>query len=724
MSLSARTLLEIDGVSDPLRITRLSGEERVHAPFRFEVTVLSRSHGEAPLILDAESILGSPALLTLQGDPPRKIYGVVSEVHAEPEGYRVVLTPPIAALADVVDYRVFLGTDVVTIAKALLVERGIDVEERISHAPERRPQCVQAWESSLHFLSRILAEEGILWMCETEGHRALVVLSDDPTGRTPMEGDEHLPFGGGEVAGLIGAESVYGTTLRRAVATERVTLSDFHFQHPRADPTASAGKGSLEHYEPLAGALTAEVTARLAAVRLGERTRESLTLSGRSNCSRLAAGRTFVLQGAPHAAEDRTWLVIALRHDARDFGAAESGLSHEITFTAVPADKPYRPKRSAAPMAGGLQMGNVTGSTGSEIHTEPHGRVKARLRWDRRGSDDDGASTWIRPVQPPLSGGFFLPRVGWEVLFGFGRTAADEPYLLGRLDNGAHVPAASLPAEKVRSAFGSRTSPGGGSRNLLRMDDAAGIEGFSLVASKDLNERTENDKGTTIAADESVTVGGNHTEIVGIQSAVGVLGTQSITVGGNRDMTTTGQLAIQAASESVSIGGARKFQVGGDMTTKCASLTRTVGGMKTELAIEEQNRHVSGAHTVAVGGSWAEVGGLSSLVSVLGASTLTAGGPMAVQTANYSLSASTITETYGAKSESAGGVRTFSAESSFSLHAGGALLMKGAAAVFEAGSIEISASGTTIKLGGGTITIDGKLDTAGGSLVTGDEKHE
>src|SRR6185369_15944190 len=106
----------------------------------------------------------------------------------------------------------------------------------------------------------------------------------------------------------------------------------------------------------------------------------------------------------------------------------------------------------------------------------------------------------------------------------------------------------------VRSAFGSRTTPGGGSQNLLRMDDAADVEGFAINASKDLNERTENDKGTTVAGSETVKVGGNHKEIVGIQQTIGVGGTQTLSVGGDRSMTTTGQLAILSASEVVSVG--------------------------------------------------------------------------------------------------------------------------------------------------------------------------
>lgn len=309
MSLSAHILLDIDGVSEPLRVTRLAGEERVHAPFRLELTVLARPHDDSPLSLDAEQLLGAPAFITFQDEPPRRVRGVVNELHAEGEGYRIVVVPPIAALADVIDYRVFLDVDAVSITRTLLSERGIEVEERLGGALEKRAQCVQAWESSLDFIGRILAEEGIAWHADTTADTSKVVLTDGSSGVGPIDGDDHLPFGAGEAAGLDGGPSVSAALLRRRATADRATLSDFDFERPRVDPTASAGDGPLEVYEPLAGTRTAGATARLAAVRLGELARQQWTLQGRSSCRRLAPGRTFVLDGAPHPAQNRTWLV-------------------------------------------------------------------------------------------------------------------------------------------------------------------------------------------------------------------------------------------------------------------------------------------------------------------------------------------------------------------------------------------------------------------------------
>jgi type VI secretion system secreted protein VgrG len=368
----------------------------------------------------------------------------------------------------------------------------------------------------------------------------------------------------------------------------------------------------------------------------------------------------------------------------------------------------------------------VVGPSGAEIHTDEAGRIKARFRWDRRSPEDDRASAWVRPLQPPLSGGFFLPRAGWEVLVGFMSEPAatgDTPIELGRLMNGTAPPAESLPAQKVRSSWGTLTTPGGGKQNQLRFDDAAGAEGLHVAASKDYNERTGNDKVVTVTSDETNTVGGNHINTVTLQQESLIKGAQTYSVGGDREVTTVGALGISAASEAVTVGGVRKFQVGGDFETKAASVSRIVGAAENVVAIVEANRHVTGASTIAVGATWAEVGGVSASTGVLGASTLTVAGPLSVRAANASINASVLTETYaGVYRGHAGGKLTLKAPT-IKLKAGGAFKAKGAHVFFKATrKIVVNAGGVTITITPGSIKVKGKLNGDATSVVTGKEE--
>jgi type VI secretion system secreted protein VgrG len=718
--------LTIDGCSARLRVTRIEGVERVHAPFRFEILAHAEHGDNGPLLPD--DLVGRAATIELAHESdPRLISGVVDGIDEIATGYRFIVASRVTALSDGSDHRVCIDQDAATIAESVLREHGIEVKRRLARTLPSRPQCVQAFESDLAFVTRILADEGILWHLEHDGRGECVVLTDNPGAYLPIVGAAELRLAEGEAAGLRGEESVIAAVVTRAVTHDKVSLGDYDFERPLVEQTVSDGEGPLERYEYPGGHQDPAAGRALAKVRREEAQARSVTLRARTTSRRLAPGATFKLTGAMRDELDGTWLVVELRHRGADHGAATADMArrYEAELVAVPVTVAHRPPRPQAPRLCGVQTATTAGPSGAEIHTEKHGRIKALLRWDRRGKQDDTCSAWVRPVQPPTSGGFFLPRAGWEVLLGFSHTSADEPYELGRMYNAEAPPPAGLPAKKMQSAFGTLTTPRGGSANQLGLDDAAGSEGMSVGASSNYNERTENDKGTTVKASDVHAIGANHKDIIGIAHSVTVDAAQTYTVGGSRDLTTVGTFSIDAASESVSVAGLRLFKVGGDYETHAGSLVRSVGALKAEVAIQEVNRHVTGASTVLVGGSWTEIGGLRSSTSVLGASTLTVGGPMSVKAKDYSLKASALKETYASRSVKAGGKRVEGFGGPAKYAVGGSMKMKGSQVFFKAAAkITIKASGVTITITPSAIKISGAFDSSEASIITGKDINE
>lgn len=728
MALDASFQLKIGGSEAAFRVLRVAGVERVHAPFRLEVTAQAVDGGGEPMALDAEALLGEAAELHLAHESAeRTLHGIVDEIDEIATGHRFVLVPRVAPLADGIGHRVFLAQDAVEIAEAVLKERSIDLEKRVSRSLARRPQCVQAFESDLAFVSRILAEEGILWHLEHDSGKDVVVFSDHAAAYPPIAGGEALALAEGEAAGLSGHESLFAVEVARSASTSKVTLRDHDFEKPLVDQTASEGDGPLERYEHPGGYTDPSIGKALARLRLEEAQGRRLVLRGKSSSRRLSPGSTFTISGAGRDEINGRWLVLELTHRGSDFGAAAApgGRRYEASFVAVPCAAPHRPARTPAPTLGGVQSATVTGPGGAEIHTEAHGRIKAHLRWDRLRPKDDTSSHWLRPVQPPTSGGFFLPRTGWEVLLGFQGASGDMPYEIGRLYNGEAPPPEGLPGQKVRSAFGTMTTPGGGSANLLRMDDAAGNEGLLINASRDYNERTENDKSTTVKVNDVHTIGANHTDTIGILHAVTVDGAQTYSVGAKREVTTVGNLVIGAASESVKVGGIRLFKVGGDYGMHAGTLIRAVGALKAEVAIQEVNRHVTGVSTVLVGGGWTEIGGLHAGTSVLGASALNVAGPMSVKAKMVSLKASALKEDYASRTVKAGAKRVEAFGGSARYTVGGSLSGKGSAVFFKAASkITLKASGVTVTITPSAIKISGDFDSSEASVITGEETND
>ena len=702
--------LEIDGVTASFSIAAVRGLERLHAPWIFDVICVPFLDG-APARQTPEQLLTKTArLIWPSGGAERTFHGLIEAVDFSRDRLTLTVVPKVAILDDAVDFRMFIDLDAVEIATKVLQEQGLKVDAKVQRTLPKRPSCTQAFESNLAFVARILAEEGITWFSKPNV-ADVIAFTDHATGFPAVEGVGSLHVHGRE--GGYDDEVVVDACVRTAVTSDKVSLRDYDFTKPLVDQTskASAGPGVLERYEYPGGYSDPKLGNVLAAVRLEELRARRIELTGRTFCRGLSAGCVITLV-SDRAAVDGRWLVVELQHDGRIHEGEGDERRYEARFVAIPAATPHRPARTAAPSLGGVQTATVTGATGSEIHTDPHGQMKSLLRWDRRSHLDDKSSAWFRSTQPPTSGGLFIPRVGWEVLLSFHGGAGDVPYELGRLYNSGAPPPAGLPGKKTASAFGTLTTPGGGSANGVSMDDAAGSEKMSFDASKDFNEKTENDKVTNVTANDTTQISANRTVITGQVHRVEVKGAQSYSVGSNRTLNVDANVGVSAASESVMIGGLRTFKVGGDYGTSCATLMRLVGAAKVETAIEHQSRSVKGASTTLVAGSWKVLAGMHESTSVGGASTLLVAGEKSITCAtNFSQAVKgALNETLASRNVKAGGDREegFGAAASYKI--GGSATFKGSDVVITAkAKITIKADGCTITITPGKIKIDGKF---------------
>lgn len=724
--------LTIDGAPD-LRVQRFDVTER--ADLEARAIVLARTRDPAaPLDLDA--LVGAKATLDwgvsdANTRTPRRFHGIVDAIEIDAGGVSFTLVARVMPLADGCDHRVFLDQDAVAIAKDVLgTTAGLDVDVRVPSTPRPRKQTVQAFESPLAFVRRILAEDGISIWVEHTDEKDVVVLGGDASSCADLPGGAALTVL--EDGALVQGEAVMIEGVSRRRPHDGAEVVDYDPDHPAVDLNASVGGKKYPLFVFPGHHASADEGKARAQLLLEASNTDAVVLRARTTCRHVAVGFVVELSGGAREEHNGRFRVMEVHHRGGDSIAGPSAtgrgaeIRYEATLVAIPADRQARPARVRPDGFGGLQSMTVTGASGQEIHTDDQGRVKARFRWDRDTKSDDTSSTWVRPMQPPLSGGFFLPRVGWEVLVGFMSDpvpTGDTPLELGRLVNGQMPPAESLPGQKVRSNWGSLTTPGGGSMNQLRLDDAAGAEGMLVVASNDLNERTENDRVATVKADESNTIDGDSTTSVTLQQITNVVGAQTYTIGGNRTVTTTGIFGIGAASEAVAVGGNRDMTIGGDYETKCATLVRVVGAAENVVAIQEANRHVTGASAIAVGGTWAEIGGVAAAVGVLGASALTSAGPLSIRASNVSINASVLSETYaGAYSASAGGKFTLEAPT-VKLQAGAAFKAKGADIVFKAKSkITVKAGGVTITITPGSVKVNGKVKGDATSVVTTKEE--
>jgi type VI secretion system secreted protein VgrG len=272
-----------------------------------------------------------------------------------------------------------------------------------------------------------------------------------------------------------------------------------------------------------------------------------------------------------------------------DVGAS-SGLAWRYgnTFTAVPAELPYRPPRATPrPSVRGTQTAKVVGSGGEgQIDVDADGCVLLQFPWDR-GDGKDGKSkhrVHVASVWAGTQWGFVqLPRIGQEVLVEFLEGDPDRPIVTGRVYNSANKPPYALVANKTQSGWKSRTVGGGADNfNELRFEDKQGEEHVYLQAEKDLQVHVKNDETRTVLHDRTTTIKNadtrtveegddTHTVKKGKQTVEVSQGDQEVTVAvGKQKITVNGDqtLVVQTGNRSASV------DTGNDqLTVKVGNLT-------------------------------------------------------------------------------------------------------------------------------------------------------
>jgi uncharacterized protein involved in type VI secretion and phage assembly len=330
-------------------------------------------------------------------------------------------------------------------------------------------------------------------------------------------------------------------------------------------------------------------------------TRNRVAARGASLAPSLAAGHRFKLEGHPIHDHNREYVVVTVEHTGR---VGEKADLYRNTFTTVPGEVPFPPRRPKRKTVQSMLTATVVGPPGEEIHVDAAGRIKVLFHWDRRGIRDDRASCWIRSVQPWGGAGYghqFIPRVGMEVAVSFEGGDPDKPIVIGSLYNATHVPSFALPAHKTRSGIRTQSSPGGGGFNELSFEDQTGREQVYLHAQRDLDELVERNHTLLTRGDERLRVIGDRLDVVehdavtrvGRDAKEHVARNQSVLVEGDR-------VDVVSGSSDTRVSGAlttrvegtehRHVQQSAELEHAADLTTRVRGCMTTLVGKADANR--------------------------------------------------------------------------------------------------------------------------------------
>jgi type VI secretion system secreted protein VgrG len=601
-----KSLMSITSSAEsPLTAVRMVAREKISELFRFEVEAVAGG------TINATNMLNKPACIAVNhgGKSTRYFHGIVSEFGLlEQSGvvdklYKMVLVPRLFHASIQSDCRMFFNKTAEDILKIIFNETGVtQTAFRLYSAPTQRKATAQFNETALHFVTRLMEEEGWYYFFEhTEDSHTLVVTNENNGFYTIPNATLRLGVG-------TTADMIVEFRKPEEFAPGKVTLKDYDFDVP--DKNLKVEQNTILKHGGTSNrpvfhwpALTREtgVAKNRARWRMEAAEAAVSLIGGGGDHGGLIAGGKFKFRTDKG---EQVYVVQEITHHAEDVSeraGVASGTDYSNSFFAFPNSVPWRqPMKTARPRMEGLHSAKVLAPSGEEIHTDDQGRIKIRFHWDWRQDATADNSEWVRVVQPWAGnqwGAQFIPRVDTEVAVAFMDADPDRPVVVGGLYNGNDKPIFPV-AEKTKLGFRSRSVTKGGTAdfNEISLDDKKGNEELFLHAQKDMNTEVENDQTLTVENDRTVTInkgdetvtlkqGNQSTELklgdISVKCDVGSISMeamQSITLKVGQSSIKIDQTGITMKGMMISITGNVSTQVKGLMTTVTGDAMLTLKG--------------------------------------------------------------------------------------------------------------------------------------------------
>jgi type VI secretion system secreted protein VgrG len=581
---------------DTLLFGRMTATESLSHLFELELTLFS-DKGD----LDPDQILGKPLVVTVAAGerlPQRFFHGLVTEFaqagyNERLHEYHASVRPWFWFLTRSSDCRVFQQKSVPEIFKEVCRGLGFtDIRDALTVSYEKWDYCVQYRESDFSFLSRLLEKEGIFYFFEHSRDKHVLVLTDDASRLTTVEGYATVPFFP-PVEGHIRRERDHleHWSFQKAFQPGAYATREYDFKKPAPVLAGTAtiprahGSGGYEIFDYPGEPALQNPTAleRVAQVRVQELQVSQMIARGSGNAAGITVGRLFTLSGHPRADLNTQYLVsyshIELESDAFQTGGSDSDSQFKISIEAVSAREAYRPaRRTPKPIVQGTQTAVVVGPDKEEIYTDKYGRVKVQFHWDRHGALNETSSCWVRVSQPWAGrnwGAVSIPRIGQEVVVSFLEGDPDRPLIIGSVYNGTNLPPYTLPDNKTQSGILSRSSPNGTGEhaNSLRFEDKKGGEQVYLHAERNMDCVVEASDSQQVGGDRTIAVKGAHHETVGKEIEV-------VSQNGHVLIKAATSIELQVGASTLSMDSSGNISLNGKVIATSASDQQIIkGGM-------------------------------------------------------------------------------------------------------------------------------------------------
>jgi len=495
-------LLTVKGCEADLDVLAFEGHEALSTPFSYRIEFTSDNHA-----ISKEMMLMKAASLTLQApvnqgygiriqQPVRVIQGVVTGLERlgtskDETHYAVTLRPRLALLDRSHQNTIYQDMSVPQIVEKILRERhgmrGQDFLFSLSGEYPRREQVMQYGEDDLHFITRLLGENGT-WFRFTTDTRLNIDVVEFCDSQQGYEKGLTLPSVPPSGQHSHGVDAVWEMESHHNVVQKQVSTRDYNYRQATeemnalADVTRGDATTCGEAYHWADNWLTAgNVYERHPAPESGAfyaRIRHERYLNGQTqihavtSCPTLSPGQVLKVSGGYEVAEvfAHGVVITAMHSHARrdeDFGVRFDGIPYS-------ADVCFRPAPGNRPVMAGTLPARVTSTMENDTygHVDKEGRYRVSMLFDREKRETGFESLWVRQARPYAGDtyGLHLPLLaGTEVAIGFEDGNPDRPYIAGVLHDSVHPDPVTIRNYK-RNVL--RTP----ANNKIRLDDERGRE--------------------------------------------------------------------------------------------------------------------------------------------------------------------------------------------------------------------------------------------------------
>ena len=600
----------------PLLVTELQANECLSEPFSVHLKMKSENAS-----IDTAGLIGQKVSVTicLSNGAQRFFHGLFKAVGFETVDaafayYTAEIVPELSRMEFDRDRRIFQNLSVVEIIEQYLQRYSLVFEKRLIGAYPSREYCVQYDESPLHFLSRLMQDEGIWYFFKQTTNGCSIVLADHNAAFSPEGPQEPLVYQGRQTEAF-SENAILSLKQISQMVTQAWAVSDYNMLTPTtnlaAESKGQSGLGRWFEY-PAPGAtptMTASSAQRLANA---SQIAASTTCFETIRCE-LTAGNPVEVTEHPSSLINTSYVVQSITHTLQDE-------TYWNECRAFRQSLPFRPRRSLKkPRISGSHSAVVVGPSDEKIWVDELGRVRVRFFWDQHSPNDSTSSCWIRVSQSWAGsswGSVFLPRVGHEVLVSYIDGDPDRPVVTGSVYHAEEQLPVDLPTNKTQSilrtqsvkkstttleaikkaavtAFNESGEAGMTSLaaslgivqssdrepgNAIRFEDQSDAEEFYLHAQKDLTVEIEHDSSTTLyegSETHTLEKGDRTTDIKKGKDLLKVADDREIHVGGNESHTTKGNLSQSVSKDlALDVTGNMNQTIKGDYVLKVSGNLR------------------------------------------------------------------------------------------------------------------------------------------------------